>query len=233
MNKTKICGFELFYKGNLSLLNNPKIAIVGSRKASKYTKEYVKLLANRLSKKYTIISGGALGVDQYAHMGAFPNTIFVSPSSLDIIYPKSNKDLIMSIYEKGLALSEYEKNFSPYRHTFLQRNRIIVKLSDFVIIAEAEIKSGSMRSYEWAKKFSKKVYVLPHRLNESSGTRYLAKNSLAEVIWDIDEFCERLGIEKESKIMTLNEAVKKYGSTLYEMELEGKVQIKNSKVYFN
>ena len=225
--------FTLYYKGNIELLRKPKIAIVGSRRASKYAKEITKILAKRLAQKYVIVSGGALGIDKMAHLGAFPNTIFVSPSSLDEIYPKSNKELILSIYKEGLAISEYDKNFKPFKHTFLQRNRIIVKISDFVIIAEANLKSGSMRSFEWAKEFGKKVYVLPHRINESSGTRYLAKNNLAEVIWDVDEFCKSLGIEEKTNILGLNEALQKFGSSLYEMELEGKVEIKNGKAYFN
>ena len=232
MQKIRINEFELFYKGNLELLKREKVAIVGSRKASKYTKETTFLLAKKLSKKFAIISGGALGVDTEAHKGAFPNTIFVSPSSLDIIYPKSNENLIKNIYKNALALSEYEKNYRPYKYTFLQRNRIIVALSDFVIIAEAEINSGSMRSFEWAKKYEKKVYVLPHRINESSGTRYLASTNQAEVIWDIDEFCKKLGIEDNKNILSLNEAIKKYGDKLYEMELEGVVEIKNAKVFF-
>ena len=233
MQKININNFELFYKGDLSLLEKPKIAIVGSRKASKYTKELTYLLAKKLSKKYIIISGGALGVDTEAHKGAYPNTIFVSPSSLDIIYPKSNENLIKNIYNNALALSEYNKNYRPYKYTFLQRNRIIVALSDFVIIAEADKKSGSMRSFEWAKEYGKKVYVLPHRINESSGTRYLANTNQAEVIWDINEFCKNLGIEENQKIMNLNDALKTYGSQLYEMELDGKISIKNGKVYFN
>ena len=233
MQKININNFELFYKGNLELLNKPKIAIVGSRRASRYTKEITFLLAKKLSQKYAIISGGALGVDTEAHKGAYPNTIFVSPSSLDLIYPKSNETLIENIYKNALALSEYEKNYKPYKHTFLQRNRIIVALSKAVIIAEANLKSGSMRSFEWAKEFGKKVYVLPHRINESSGTRYLAATNQAEVIWNIDEFCKSLGIENNQKILSLNEALNEYGTQLYEMEIEGKVIIKNAKVYFN
>ena len=225
--------FKFFYRGKLELLQKPKIAIVGSRKASKYTKEITYVLAKKLSKKFIIISGGALGVDSEAHKGAFPNTIFVSPSSLDIIYPKANETLIKNIYKNALAISEYEKNYKPYKHTFLQRNRIIVALSEFLIITEADKKSGSMRSFEWAKKYGKKVYVLPHRINESSGTRYLASTNQAEVIWDIDEFCKNLGIEDNKKVLNLNEALKTYGNELYEMELDGKVNIKNGKVYFN
>ncbi|GAX87380.1 DNA processing protein [Lebetimonas natsushimae] len=225
--------FQLYYKGNIELLQKEKIAIVGSRKASKYTKDITYLLAKKLSKKYVIISGGALGVDTEAHKGSFPNTIFVSPSSLDIIYPKQNENLIQSIYKEGLAISEYEKNYRPFKFTFLQRNRIIIKLAKFVIITEASLKSGSMRSFEWAKEYNKKIFVIPHRINESSGTNYLAYTNQAEVIWDIDEFCLNLGITSKEKILTLNEALKLYGNRLYEMELNGEIEIKNGKVYFN
>ena len=89
-----------------------------------------------------------------------------------------------------------------------------------------------MRSYEWAEEFNKKVYVIPHRINESSGTNFLAKTNKAEVICDIDEFIQKLGINSDEKILSLNEAIKKYGNKIYEMELDGKVEIKNGKVYF-
>ncbi len=231
MQKIKTHEFELFYKGNIDLLKQKKVAIVGSRKAGKYSKETTYLLAKKLSKKYAVISGGALGIDAQAHKGAYPRTIFVSPSSLDYIYPKANENLIKNIYKNALAISEYEKNYKPFKYTFLQRNRIIVNLAEFVIISEASLNSGSMRSFEWAKKYKKQVFVLPHRLNESSGTRYLAATNQAKVIWDIDEFCKSLGIEDHEKILTLNEALDIYGEKLYEMELNSEAEIKNGKVY--
>ena len=231
MTSLKIDEFTLFYKGNLSLLDKPKIAIVGTRRPSTYTRKITFELAKKLSKKYAIISGGAIGVDSEAHKGAFPNTIFISPSSLDIIYPKQNEKLIKSIYKEALALSEYEKEYKPYKFTFLQRNRIIVKLADFVIITEANLKSGSMRSFEWAKEFNKKVYVIPQRIGESEGTNYLAKENLAEVIYDIDEFVKSLGI-KEQKVMDLQKAKEIYKDKLFEMEILGEVEIVNGKVYF-
>jgi len=106
MQKINFKNYTLFYKGNIKLLNQKKVAIVGSRKASKYTKEITYLLAKKLSKKFVIISGGALGVDTEAHQGAFPNTIFVSPSSLDIIYPKANENLIKNIYKDAANMKK-------------------------------------------------------------------------------------------------------------------------------
>ena len=233
MNYIKTDEFKLFYKGNIDLLKNPKIALLGTRRPSKYTREITALLAKKLSKKFTIISGGAIGVDKIAHEHSYPNTIMVSPSSLDIIYPKSNMKLIKNLQQNALVLSEYEKDYMPRKYSFVQRNRIIVKLSEFVIIPEASLNSGSMRSYEWAERFFKKVYILPQRIGESEGTNYLAKNNKAEIIWDIDEFCKKLGINTDEKVLSLNEALKKYGNRLYEMELEGKAEIKNGKVYLN
>ena len=233
LQNIQIENFNLYALGDITLLNNPKVAIVGSRKATKYSKEITYLLAKKLSGKFTVISGGALGIDTEAHKGAFPNTIFVSPSSLDKIYPKSNENLIKNIYKDGLALSLYEKNFMPRKYTFLERNRVIIELCDFVIIPEAEMNSGSMRSFEIAKELGKKVYVIPQRLTESSGTRYLAKENLAEVIWDVEEFCQSFGINEKSKILTYDEAYKIYGEKLFEMEILGEIEIKNGKVYFS
>ena len=225
-------GYNLYYKGKLELLYKEKIAIVGTRKPSKYTREITALLAQKLSKKYVIISGGALGVDKISHEYSFPNTIMVSPSSLDIIYPKTNREIIKKMQKEALIISEYEKKYMPRKYSFVQRNRIIVDLSEFVIIPEASLNSGSMRSYEWAEEFNKKVYIIPQRINESSGTNFLAKTNKAEIIWDIDEFIQKLGINSDEKILSLNEAIKKYGNKIYEMELEGEVEIKNGKVYF-
>jgi len=223
--------YKLFYKGDISLLNTPKVAIVGTRRPSKYTKEITALLSSKLSLKYTIVSGGALGVDAISHQNA-KKTIMVSPAGIETIYPKTNKNLIENIINNHLLISEYEGNYLPKAYNFIYRNRIVVDISDFLIITEADINSGSMRSFEWAKKFNKKVFVLPHRIGESNGTNYLAKTNQAEVIWDIDEFIFSLGIEENSKIMDFNDAILKYGDKLYEMELEGVVKIKNNKVYF-
>jgi DNA processing protein len=224
-------GYNLFYKGDLTLLNTPKLAIVGSRKPSKYTKEITAILSSKLSQKYTIVSGGAYGVDAIAHKNA-KKTIMVSPAGIDTIYPKINKNLIEDIIKNHLIISEYEGSYMPRSYNFIYRNRIVVNISDFLIITEADENSGSMRSFEWARKYNKKVFVLPHRLNESKGTNYLAKTNQAEIIWDIEEFILSLGIEKENKIMDFNEAFLEYGDKLYEMELNGEIKIKNNRVYF-
>jgi len=225
--------YNLFYKGDLSLLDKPKIAIVGTRRPTQYSKEITAKLSQILSKNYVIVSGGAMGVDAIAHKNA-KSTIMVSPAGLDIIYPKINKSLIENIAKNHLILSEYEKGYKPRPYSFVKRNRIVVGISEFVIIIEADENSGSMRSAEIALKQNKKIYTIPHRIGESKGTNFLAAKNQAEVIWDIDEFIKSLGIGGNSgKILDYNEAFIIYGDKLFEMELNGEIDIKNGKVYFS
>lgn len=225
-------GFNLFLKGDVSLLEKPKIAIVGSRRPSKYSKEITAKLAKLLSQKYVIVSGGAMGIDAIAHQNA-KSTIMVSPSGLDIIYPKVNKNLIENIAKNHLIISEYENGYKPRPYSFVKRNRIVVAISEFVIIIEADKNSGSMRSAEIALNTNKNIYTIPHRIGESKGTNDLVIKNQAKVIWDIEEFIKSLGInENTNKILDYNEAFKEYGDKLFEMELNGKIEIKDGKVYF-
>ncbi len=224
--------FKLFYKGDISLLDKPKIAIVGSRRPSKYSKEITAKLSKLLSKKYVIVSGGAMGIDAIAHQNA-KSTIMVSPAGLNIIYPKINKSLIENIAKNHLILSEYEEGYKPKPYSFIQRNRIVIGISEFVIIIEADEDSGSIRSAEIALKENKKIYVIPHRIGESKGTNILASKNQAEVIWDIDEFAKQLGImPNTNQILDYNDAFRIYGDKLFEMELNGEIEIRDGKVRF-
>jgi len=224
--------YKFFYKGDISLLEKPKIAIVGTRKPNQYSKNITSKLSSLLSQKYVIVSGGAMGIDAVAHSNA-KQTIMVSPCGLDIIYPKINKNLIENIAQNHLIISEYENGYTPKKYSFIQRNRIVVGLSEFLIIIEADENSGSMRSYEIAKKLNKKIYVIPHRIGESKGTNYLANTNQAKIIWDIEKFVEKLGISEKNDILNFNDALRIYGDKLYEMELEGIVKIENGKVFIS
>ena len=224
--------YNLFYKGNISLLEKPKIAIVGTRHPSQYSKLMTIKLSQILSKKYVIVSGGAMGIDAIAHQNA-QSTIMVSPAGIDKIYPKINKNLIEDIANNHLLISEYEKGYSPKKYSFIQRNRIVVGISEFVIIVEADENSGSMRSAEIAKKIGKKVFVISHRIGESKGTNKLVQNNQAKLILDIEEFAKNLEIDNNTnKILDYNEAFREYGDKLFEMELNGEVSIRDGKVIF-
>ncbi len=120
---------ELNFIGDTSLLSMPKVAVVGSRKASVYTKECVTALCAALkSANVCVVSGGAIGVDITAHKAAMPRTIGVFANGLDIIYPAQNKAAIREIYEKGLALSEYGEGEPPIAgdHPLLHAPNVIL-----------------------------------------------------------------------------------------------------------
>jgi len=231
---------ELYFEGDSSLLKRELISIVGTRRPSQYTKEMTLLISKRFaSMGYAVVSGGAMGVDALAHKGAFPNTLCVLANSLDIIYPKVNQKLIEDMRRDSLLLSEYPPTTKATRYSFVHRNRIVVGLGEALIIMEADLNSGSLRSFEYAKQMGKEVYVLSHRVGESLGTQMLLNSGLAKPIVDIDEFLSNFGSLKEEfddlsffdKPRSLDEALKVYGEKIYEFELDGVIDIKDFKVF--
>jgi DNA processing protein len=234
----------LYAKGDLSLLDRPKVSIVGTRRPSAYTRQYTYDLARALSRRgVCIVSGAAMGVDAIAHQGAgAENTIAVMANSLDIRYPSVNRVLIEEIENKGLTLSQFDPYFKATAWSFVLRNEIVVALGEFLIVTEADQDSGSMRSVEYALKMEKKIFVLPHHIGESRGTNHLLKEGLAEPIYDIEAFASQFGQAVDDTVLkddffyfcqkspTLDETLKCFGDRIYEAELEGAVVIENGLV---
>jgi len=233
---------KLYYKGDISLLKNPKVAIVGSRRPISYTKNITFELSKKLSNAgICIVSGAAMGVDALAHQGAKShNTIAVMGNGLHHRYPKVNKNLIEKIEQNGLTLSIFEPDFIATPWSFVVRNEIIVALSRAVIISQADLNSGSMRSAEFALKHNKPIYVFPHRLNESQGTNKLLEEGLATAIYDIDDFVKTFDEIMEKKEIKSDEfyefcknfpryedALKLFGDRVFEEELEGNIIVQN------
>lgn len=232
---------KLYYKGDIKLLAKRKISIVGTRAATRYTENLTKELAYKLAKRdICIVSGAAMGVDSYAHKGAFPNTIAVMANSLDVIYPKINSSIISSMQEQSLVLSEYEPTYKATRYSFLERNRIVVALGELLVIPQADLKSGSMSSANLALDMNKSIYVFPQRLDESRGTNKLLSENKANLINDIDEFVAKITGISEMNTDEILEFCKKeksfeicfakFGSKIYEYELDGKLCIIGSRV---
>lgn len=232
-NPPKFC----YYRGNIELLKMPKISIVGSRKMSLYTRDLIRQLCTKIKNNFCVVSGGALGCDISSHEFALPNTIGVFANGLNNIYPQTNKNLIEQIYSKGLALSENEPDFMPSRYSFLNRNRLIVALGQMLIIAQADIKSGSMKSAQYAMKLGIPIYVFPHKISESTGTNFLLAKNMANLINDIDEFVlKTCGIEPTKIVFdevinflkhndNFDKAFEIFGDKIYEYELDGKIEI--------
>lgn len=231
----------LFYKGELDLLKRPKVSIVGTRRPSNYTRQFTYTLASALAKRgVCVVSGAAMGVDTIAHSGAGEeNTIAVVANGLDIRYPTVNKGLIECIENKGLLLSQFNDGFRATGWSFVVRNELVVALGDILIVTEADLNSGSMRSVEYALKMGKEIFVLPQRLGESLGTNQLLDHKQATAIHDIEAFASTFGqiakdeLEKDDFFYfcqttpTFDESIKKFGDRVYEAELEGVITIHN------
>lgn len=157
--------YGLFYKGNIKLLNEDIVGIVGSRMCTQYGSQITKLLTKELiSYNITIISGGAKGIDSVAHKTALEdcgNTIVVLGCGIDVVYPKQNASLFRKIEDTGLIISEFLPGTKPLPYHFPMRNRIISGLSRLVIVAEASSKSGSLITANYAAEQGKSVMAVP------------------------------------------------------------------------
>jgi DNA processing protein len=234
---------ELFYDGNLELLNRPKISIVGTRRPLKYSKTQVSNLASKLSSAgICVVSGGAMGIDAISHNGAgVSNTICVLPCGIDLRYPSVNKNLLDMIAKEGLLISQFGLDQKARPYSFVLRNEVVVALGDVLVVGEADEGSGTMRSVEFAQQMGKDIYVLSHRIGESKATNRLIREGKAKVITDIDDFVYSLYPEAKPKNEltgdefleycktnpNYEDAISKFPSRVFEAELSGEIAIKD------
>jgi len=155
----------LFASGDLACLQEPKVAMVGSRQPSPVGAKVAQQLASELaSLGIVIVSGMALGIDGAAHFGALQTstaTIGVMGCGLDIVYPDRHRKLFQNIADQGCLLSEYPLGLPPTKYTFPQRNRIVSGLSLGVIIVEAAVRSGTLITARLAGEQDREVMVVP------------------------------------------------------------------------
>ena len=188
----------LYYCGDIALLNQDSLAIVGARKASFYGLRQAKLMAAELSGHNLVITSGmARGIDAAAHEGTLEaggKTIAVLGSGLDIPYPRENLALFKQICEAGLVISEYPLGTQPLPRNFPIRNRIISGISNGVFVVEAQAKSGSLITCDFALEQGKEVFALPGPVNNpaSIGTLRLIQNGAKLVIY-AEDILEELG----------------------------------------
>lgn len=173
----------LFAIGSIALLNEPQIAIVGSRNMSPYGRDNAAAFSKYLAEcGLTITSGMALGVDGIAHEAALDaggSTIAVLGCGVDVIYPRRHEGLYQRIIDEGgLILSPFPLGMPAKRETFVQRNRIISGLSVGTLVVEAALRSGSLTTARFAMEQSREVFAIPGSIHHSlsKGCHYLLKN---------------------------------------------------------
>ena len=165
---------KLFYKGNINLLNEQGISIVGTRHVTEYGKKMTRKFSKEIaSRDIVVISGMALGVDSVAHketLNIGGKTIAVLGSGFNHIYPKENEILFNQIIDgKGLVITEFEDDVKPESINFPKRNRIIVGLSEGVLVIEAGYRSGTSITANLAWKEGRNVYAIPGCLDNKYG----------------------------------------------------------------
>lgn len=191
---------KLYVLGNFKILKEKAIAIVGSRKATEYGKKVAFQISQELTKEnINIVSGLAIGIDAYAHLGAISiqnqaSTIAVLGSGIDEMYPKENTELARKIIQTGgCIVSEYPLGTKPNKINFPQRNRIISGLSDGVVVVEASEKSGSLITAEFGIEQGKEIFAVPGNIDNllSKGTNKLIQDG-AKMVLSSKEILEEI-----------------------------------------
>ncbi len=172
---------RLYVRGESKVLLEKMVAVVGSRKMSDKGEEVTKRVVKKLvDMEMVVVSGLARGVDSVAHAECLRlggRTVAVLAHGLDWVYPRENAGLAEKIVDGGGALvSQLEEGIRPERYFFPLRNRLIVGMCLGVVVIEAEIKSGTMTTANWAAELNRKVWVV----RGSSGTDLLINEGVDE-----------------------------------------------------
>ncbi|MGN0094876.1 MAG: DNA-processing protein DprA [Corynebacterium sp.] len=159
--------FALWATGTAKLneVVDRSVAMVGTRSSTAYGNRTTHAMAGELaSAGYTVVSGGALGIDTAAHSGALSaggRTVVVTATGPGQVYPRSNERLFHAASGRGLVISEYPPHQRAARHRFLTRNRLVAALSQGTVLLAAGYRSGAVNTANWADTMYRPVMVLP------------------------------------------------------------------------
>jgi DNA processing protein len=177
----------LWARGDLSLLDRPCVAIVGTRRATEYGERVARELGRILGGAgATIVSGLARGIDACAHLGALDAggaTVAVLGTGVDVVYPRGHAHLQQIIAERGLLLSEIEPSHAAHGGSFPLRNRIIAALSLATIVVEAGVKSGALITANHAIELGRSVGAVPGPIDvpQAEGSNLLLRDTAAAI----------------------------------------------------
>lgn len=178
----------LSYRGNLELLKNPIVAIVGARQNTQYSNEVLQQIIPPLVNNQIItISGLAQGVDSLCHrltMNYSGKTVGVIGTGMGKSYPRCNKELQREMIRDHLVISEYLWDEEPRTWHFPERNRIIAGLCDSIVVVEAKERSGSLITADLALQENRNVLAVPGKINAafSRGCNLLIREGAKPVL---------------------------------------------------
>ena len=192
----------LIVKGNIGALHMSSLAIVGTRNPTSYGARIAgDFAAGFVDREWGIISGGAYGIDSYAHKGALIAegvTVAVIASGIDINYPAGNARLFSEICESGAMVTEFMPGNKALPSRFLIRNRLIAAISKATLVVEAAFRSGSLRTARDAAELFRPVMAIPGPINSptSEGCHRLIGERAAEIVTSVADAVEFVGVNQ-------------------------------------
>lgn len=190
----------LYAAGDVHLLNDPGIGVVGTRAPTDYGCRAAAGLARELARAgYSIVSGMAKGIDavaQAAALDAGGATVGVLGHGIDRVYPEDNRRLFRRVRERGLLISELPPGEDPLPGNFPRRNRLIAALSAGVLVVEMGARSGARHTVDYALELGKEVFAVPGPIGSpaSEGTNQLLKEGARLVTCSRDILEELQGV---------------------------------------
>ncbi|OGI40222.1 MAG: DNA protecting protein DprA, partial [Candidatus Moranbacteria bacterium RIFOXYB1_FULL_44_23] len=194
-------------RGNLEILKNKSIAVVGSRKFTEYGQRTTQNLCRDLVRAgLTIVSGLALGIDAIAHratLAAEGSTIAVLGTGIDddTIYPRDNFNLAKDILAKGgTLLTEYPPHTPSLKQNFPARNRIMAGLTLGTLVIEAALDSGSLITAGFALEAGREVFAVPGSIfsPQSAGANFLIKSG-AKLVESATDVLQELNLAERDQ----------------------------------
>ena len=203
----------LYVHGNVSILNDPQLGIVGSRNPTQSGHNNAYEFAKHFSQTgLCVTSGLAMGVDGAAHQGAIDGngpTIAVIATGIDRVYPAKHRTLAHQIVKDGAIISEFPLGTHPDSRHFPRRNRIISAMSYGVLVVEAALKSGSLITARLAMEQNREVFAIPGSIHNplAKGCHQLIRQGakLVETAEDI--------LEEMASLIDLNDHQTKHAAT--------------------
>ncbi len=192
---------RLYCMGDISLLHEKSVGVVGARKSTLYGKNVALMIGRRLAESgVPVVSGFAMGIDSFSHEGALDadgKAIGVLGFGMDMMRYQRNHPLMKRCLEGGgLIVSEYPPDTHASKITFPQRNRIISGISAVLVVVEAGLNSGSLITAKCAADQGRTVYAVPGNINSrtSIGTNLLIRDGATPMVI-IDDLIRDIGLE--------------------------------------
>lgn len=195
----------LFFKGNADLNKLKVVAMVGTRQASEYGKQFCADFVHDLAAlcpDVMVVSGLAYGIDIHAHRAALAerlSTVAVLAHGLDRIYPYVHRKTAVDMLAKGGLLTEFMTETNPDRYNFVSRNRIVAGMSDATVVVESAAKGGSLITAELAESYHRDCFAVPGRVKDvaSVGCNQLIRDNKAVLISNAADFVQAMGWDDE------------------------------------